>query len=261
MAPQTSYTDENDLGFEGMIADTAQRTVDSLTNEESSAVPFGRGVIGGTDDDQFKLPSAATDKMRGITVHSQVTEDPTDDGIAAKETAGVMREGRIIVTPETTIAIGDKVFLRHTLGAAGDVAGRFRNDADGIAHVITVTPATANDLLFTINVFAGGRLFSFFMTSDGSGTPTEVVTAIKALMAADSVFTALVVASGTATLILTAQDEDVPFQATDGGSPGAMVVVETTPASGKAIDVSDFCAWKTTGASIDDPVVLEINLP
>ena len=261
MAPQTSYPSANDLGLEGMIADLAQRTVDSLTNEESSAVPFGRGVIAGTDDDQFKLPSGAANVMRGITVHSQATEDPTDDGIASEETAGVMVEGRIIVTPETTIAIGDPVFLRWTAGAAGEVAGRFRNDADGVAQVTTVTPGTANTTLFTINVFAGGKLFSYFMTTDGSGTPTEVVTAIKALMAADAVFTALVVATGTATLILTADAEDVPFQATDGGSPGAMVVVATTAASGEAIDVSAFCQWKSTGAAIDDPVVLEIRKP
>ena len=261
MAPQTTYPVTNDLGFEGMIADLAQRTSDSLANEETSAVPFGRGVIKGTLENQFLLPSAQADVMLGITVHTHATEDPDDAGIAAKETAAIMREGRVIVTPETTIAIGDPVFLRWTAGAAGEVAGRFRNDADGVQQVTTVTPGTANTTLFTINVLAGGQLFSFFMTSDGSGTPTEVVTAIKALMAANAAFTALVVATGTATLILTAVTAGVAFQATDGGSPGAMVVVETTPASAEAIDVSEFCAWKSTGAAIDDPVVLEINLP
>lgn len=261
MAPQTSYALANDLGFEGQIADSANRVSDSLTNEETVAVPFGRGVIKGTAADQFLLPSAAGDEMVGITVHSHATEDPTDDGIASEETAAVMRRGRIIVTPETTADPGDPVFLRHTAGAAGEVPGRFRTDADGVQQVTTVTPGTANTTLFTINVLAGGRLFSFFMTTDGSGTPTEVVTAIKALMAADAVFTALVVASGTATLILTAVAEGVPFQATDGGSPGPMVVVETTPASSDCIDVSAFCAWKSSAAAIDDPAVLDINLP
>ncbi len=261
MAPQLTYPLENALGFEGMLADAAGKVADSLTNEEVVAVPFGRGVIKGTAADQFLLPSADGDVMLGVTLHTHATEDPTDDGIASEETAAILRKGRIIVTPETTIAIGDPVFLRHTLGAAGEVAGRFRNDADGVQQVTTVTPTAGNTLLYTIDVFAGGKLFSFFMTSDGSGTATEVVTAIKALMAADAVFTALVVATGTSTLILTAVDEGVEFQATDGGSPGGMVVVATTPASSDCIDVSAFCAWKSTGAAIDDPVILEIHLP
>ena len=82
MAPQTTYPIANALGFEGMRADLAQKTCDSLANEETSAVPFGRGVIQGTLENQFLLPSAATDVLRGITYHTHATEDPDDAGIA-----------------------------------------------------------------------------------------------------------------------------------------------------------------------------------
>lgn len=256
----TDYSETLARGIEGQIADSGPKRVDSLVNEEASAVPYGRGVKRGTANDQFLLPAAAADEVVGVLVHTHVSEDLTDDGIATKEPGNVMRVGRLFVKPEQAVSPSDKVFVRHTAGGAGETKGRLRKDNDGVAQVTTVTPTAANSTLYTLNVFVDGKLFSFQVTSDASATATEICDAFRTAMAADSAFTALVTGSGTATLILTGVNTGKAFQVTDGGSPGDLAVAETTPASTKATELVG-AKWRSTTTAADEIAELELNLP
>ncbi len=69
---QTAY-DTQEKAFAGMIGDLSPHDVRSLVNEETVNVPFGLVVVEGSTEDEFKLPTAADDKIAGLTVHSHST--------------------------------------------------------------------------------------------------------------------------------------------------------------------------------------------
>ena len=71
-------------------------------------------------------------------------------------------------------------------------------------HVVTLTPAVANSTLYTVTIIVAGVSYTFTITSDGSATAAEIVTALIAAvnggLPANSVL-----ASGTDTLVLTSE--------------------------------------------------------
>lgn len=312
---QTAYAVDPDLGFRGLLGDpNADSYIIPMANGAAAAQGFGilvkRDAVNPTD--QFDIFSATGQDPLGVLVHTQAVEDPTlagDLAVALLETASVLRRGRIWVRVEEAVAPGDSVYFRHTASGGNTELGAFRNDANGVAQVTTLTPTVADDTIYTLNavvdgvpynfqVLSGGagnaqistctptvveddiygldidydgqqfhfeavadgsagavqittltptvtnsvvygvsvvidhHLYNFRYTSDGSAADTEIVAGIQAAMAANAEFTALVVATGTTTLILTGQNAGQRFDVADTGVGGAWTSIVETQAPG-----------------------------
>ncbi len=261
---QTSFSEKPAAAFAGMLADPNLDSAESSAfNEEASAVPFGVLVKKGTADNKFQLFSSAA-KPFGLVKHSHAHAMSGDgvSGSQAGDPTSLLRKGRMWVSVEDAVTAGQPAYARHTSdGGSNTQKGKLRSDGDVSAQqVSTVTPTAANTTLYTINVFADGKLFSYQVTSDGSATATEICDAFRTAMQADAVFDALIGSTGTATLILTGKAAlSAAFQVTDGGSPGDLAVAATTPFAKRAdkIEGSKFLT-STSGAGL---AILELNLP
>ena len=260
---QTSYDQNMAIGIAGQLADLSDHDIVTGLCEVSAGAEFGVGVRKGSAEQGFVLPSATGQKLLGVTVHTHRADNLALAGAAGipdGETNPLLRKGRVIVKVDGAVVADGPVFCRHTANSSTKTRmGAFRGDTDGVAQVTTVTPTSANSTLFTLTVLVRGKLFSFQVTSDSASSATEICDAFRTLMAADAAFTALVTASGTATLILTAVNKGDVLQVADGGSPGVLAVAETTAASTRADEVTN--ARFVTAASADGLAVLEINLP
>lgn len=264
MAGQTTYNTSPDVAFPGMAVDNGNTDDASFTNEETAGLLAGILVCQGTaDDDGLELVNAASDPI-GVVMHQHNSDPDLAAGliVAADGLGVVRRRGRVWVRCEEAIALGDRVFARHVEGG-GEQKGEFRNDADGVSQVDTITPTAANDTDYAMSVFVDdpngrGQLFSFEFTSDASGTATEIVTGFKGVMAADSVFTALVVATGTATLVLTAQGADLGFDSADTGV-GILTVANTTAAAPDCLELRN-CRWAGPSQTVNSVVLAPLDL-
>lgn len=68
---QTAYNQNMAASYAGMKADAGNDRVESYLAEETNGIPFGYGVVAGTDPlTQVKLPDADTDEFRGIALHT-----------------------------------------------------------------------------------------------------------------------------------------------------------------------------------------------
>jgi hypothetical protein len=97
-----------------------------------------------------------------------------------------------------------------------------------VAQVDTLTPTVANNFEYTVTI--NGVEFSF--TSDADATAAEIV---AGLIAAINAGTEPVTASGSTTLILTADDTGVGFTVDEGPN---MAIAHTTPNNGAAEDIA-----------------------
>ena len=82
---------------------------------------------------------------------------------------------------------------------------------------------------------------------------------LRTLMAVDTAFTALVVASGTATLVLTGQTAGTTFRVISAGHGTWASITETTPAGPKCDLVSN-AQW-LRGSAAAGVALLELNMP
>ncbi len=177
----------------------------------TTTIPFGcavaldSGRMSSSDPQAIaiRLPNSATDVLLGLVKYSKFFEStyfPATPVSAPCAPAGqplnVARRGRFWVKVEEDVNAGDQAYVRFNTDLLGP--GAWRKSLDGAAQVITYTPATANATPFSVSI--NGINYDFL--SDADGTPTEAVTAFKALINADTAVHG-VVASGTATLILT----------------------------------------------------------
>lgn len=260
---QTAYSVDPALAFRGLLGDpNTDSFMLPLANGAAAAQGFGimvrRDVTNPTD--QFDILSAAGQAVVGILVHTQAQENPAladPLGVDLLEPASVLRKGRIWVRVEEAITVGDGVFFRHTTGSGTEI-GAFRNDADGVAEVSTLTPTVVNDTEYTVDVKVGLQDFHFETLSDGTATATEICDDMRAAMALDATFTALVVATGTTTLILTGQTAGQLLDITSTGV-GVFTIVETTPPAPTCDELTQ-ASWLegSTGAGV---ALLEVNLP
>lgn len=124
-------TDYNDLSaaVKGGLADIA--LTDKVGRFAAADVAFGVGLAATTTAGQAEVPTATSFVFEGISVQTnKVTLNATGEALyQAGEEITVLKKGRIWVYTEVAIAVGDAVFLRHTVNAAL-VPGDFRNDAD-----------------------------------------------------------------------------------------------------------------------------------
>lgn len=241
MAVQSSYSRSFDAAFAGQPGDSGYKRDSSSTNSTGSAIPAGIGVCQATAAGELKLPDSATAKLLGIVLNT-FARNPGDAAVslsgtaavADKASANLREQGAVYVVVEEAVTVADAVYMRHTANGAGKLQlGAFRNDLDGVAQVTTVTPAASqNTTLFTLRVtFPDAKDFEFTVVSDGSMTATEVCDALRVAMAADAVFTARVVATGTATLILTGQLAGEAFEVANDGTGTYTSITATTAAA------------------------------
>jgi hypothetical protein len=245
MSQQTSYSRYQGKPPAGTIGDPGFSRVESWTNGQGADVPAGIAVTKKTSTPgSFDYGTTATDPIIGFLVNSY-GRDPGYSGsslsgtAAIKDgaTASVMVEGSIYAAMEQTMTPDDPVFVRFATSVNDGTLtqkGAIRKDADGVAQVSTITPTAVNSAIYALRVETQDpntnrlRSFTFEYQADGSATATEIVTGFKTVMAADATFTALVVATGTTTLILTGQTAGLAFTAQSEGD-GALAVAATTP--------------------------------
>lgn len=138
---QTSYSNTYTAGFEGMLADGGSPDIISKVNGEASTdLIFGRGVRE-TSAGAVNF-SAAGQALLGVPVHMQkdAASLAGSGAIPPKETFNVLRRGRIWVKAEQAVAVGDPVYVRHTVNGGTTAVGRFRKDID-TANAILISNA------------------------------------------------------------------------------------------------------------------------
>lgn len=67
---QTSYPTSLPVGYPGMLADIADKMIETAINELLVPIPFGLGMVKGTGDKHYRLPTGSGDKIDGIGVHT-----------------------------------------------------------------------------------------------------------------------------------------------------------------------------------------------
>ncbi len=260
---QTAYTVEAELAFRGMLGDPNDDGFKiPLSNGAAAAQGFGIMVRRDATnlEDQFDILSAAGQAPVGVLVHNHAQENPALTGflgVDLLEPASVLRRGRIWVRVEEAITVCDGVFFRHTTGTGTEI-GAFRNDLDGAAEDITMTPTAVNDTEYNLGIHVGGNDYSLTFLSDASATATEINDGLRTAMALDAELTALVVATGTTTLILTAQVAGQNITAVQEGL-GAMAFVNTTPPAPTCDEI--LTAQWLQGSTAAGVALLELNLP
>lgn len=145
---QTSINAEGQpIGVAGQIMDNAEvQDVTSVFSEEASAqMPFGIGVVQGTDEHGVKLPSGSGDHAVGIVTWSMshapansagTSGDLGSTGLLPKAGFGLMRKGRVMVQLDAGVssvsANVDRAYLRYeTDGGTNTIVGRFGTTSDG----------------------------------------------------------------------------------------------------------------------------------
>lgn len=233
---QTSVPTNQSSAFAGMLADISDADVRTFVSEEASAeMPMGAMVAQGAGSDGAVLMASAASVPVGVVLHSHQYSKGTygelgSTGLKPKTCLNILNKGKAWVTVENAVSVNAPAYVRHTANGAGKLQpGAFRADADGVAQVSTYTPTAAEHSKgFGIRVSFSDRSYFFSVISDATMTATEVCDAFRTAMAADTEFTARVVASGSATLILTGQVAGEAFAVANAGQ-GAGTWAATTP--------------------------------
>lgn len=154
MAVQTTYSDAPSAAYPGMLAGNEHTIVAMKQAEASAEIPFGYGVVydpsSPESDQSATLPAAETNKVWGIVVHSHnyqrtytladgtTAGDLGTSGLRPGVMMNVLRKGRIWVTAEDACVPGDRLWVRCTVGGAGEVVGGLTN-ADESTETIDCT--------------------------------------------------------------------------------------------------------------------------
>lgn len=126
MPIQTTYATTIAPAYEGMIADSRDQTVLSMTVESAAGIGFGKVAVQGTADQQVRV-SAAGRAFRGITVATHFGGfapglQGTKDSYDQYETVPVLVEGPIWVMASVAVAVGDPVYYVPATGVLTNVA-------------------------------------------------------------------------------------------------------------------------------------------
>ncbi len=262
---QASVSIQAPIAFAGLLADPnkGMHSV-SLANEDAARAKFGLGYFLGTNPEtQFKLPAGAAGVLAGALAHAHATEsrEPFTSGgaggaagLVTDEPGDLVRQGRIWVPVIGAVTTGLPAWLIHTTADFGS----WRADAGGVAEVSTLTPNPIVDaIVYTVDVHIGDQDFHFETLSDATATATEICDEMRVAMALDATFTALVVATGTTTLILTSQNIGQDLDVVSSGE-GLFDIVETVPPATAAQVVKGVFRSSTSGSGL---AILELNEP
>ena len=120
---QLDYNTNMREAFEGLIATTEH--VNCRTGSDEVAIPFGRGVVAGTDPEiDVKVPTVNTETFRGISVHTHKQAD--SDGVVqykVDDAVSYLTKGVIWVPATVAVNIDEPAYVIAT----GADAGKFTN--------------------------------------------------------------------------------------------------------------------------------------
>lgn len=136
MAVQTTYGTAMTKAIEGALADMGDHDVGPSFNQEASAqIAFGRAVKFGTTDNGCLLPTAASSKIKGITLHTDtysrdfLTASLGTTGVKVGYVMSLLRKGRVWAICQNGCVPGDRLFVRAVAGTF-TVIGGLENAAD-----------------------------------------------------------------------------------------------------------------------------------
>ena len=243
---QNVYADQDARALpDGSLADSGFVDTQTALNHDPAAkqidtLTLGGGFSAGTlyawiiDGVAFSYTSVAGDTdQAGVTesVRDQINSEPLFSGtyIATAAAAVVTLTARVagtgwtsasstLVTAANTTANAAAAaipFGRLVIEDGQDAAGqntlaKLASAANLTAQAVVLTPTAANTTLYEVSVTVGGITYEGSMTSDGSGTATEIVTGLKTSLNA-LLPAATVIAAGTATLTLTSELAGLTF--------------------------------------------------
>ncbi len=133
--PQTSYTQNHAIAYEGNRGDSRTAQIYPARNNSGVELPYGRAVVfdtgAGTTELAAKLIAASGDKILGVSLFSQAHDPNTvNGGVAVNDMFNVITQGAVWVQVDSAVTPNSPVFARYAAGAGGSVLGRFRADAD-----------------------------------------------------------------------------------------------------------------------------------
>lgn len=198
--------------------------------EQLGEVPYGALVVQETFG-KCRLPQVAADfdldLLIASSVHSIESSSSGDPRYPFNAQLPGVKYGRVWVPVEGAVAAGAQAYARFAANGSNTQKGKFRGDRDGTAQVTTITPTAVNSTVY--NLAINGRAYA--ITSDGSATATEISAAFIALINADT--DVGVTASGTSTLVLTANVAGVPFSVSLGANLAAAATTANALNAGK----------------------------
>lgn len=248
-------------------------TLSTVTSATQSGLALGIGMVD-VDGSSARAPTSGdtgASIMGVLAIENNLWREPStptaDPAALPGANLKIVQAGDVFIMPEVEVAITDPVYCR--ISASGsEVAGAWRNDCDGVAQVTTCTPDAVNAGIYQLAIVYGPgpgvplpETYNFApFTADGSATAAEIVTGVRAILAANAAFTARVVATGTTTVVLTGQDAGVPFSVVSVGQTGTWAsITETTAASADCVEVTKARWIMGGGPTSGQPAVLSFD--
>lgn len=138
MPIQTTYDERLAIGVAGQISSSIPNTV--ITGRAEEVIPFGRAVIQGTGDRDFKNLADAGDTVIGISIREQSIDVDTINAFPVNENVGALTIGEILVVADSAVSAGPVV---HAL-----VNGNFASTGGAlIPDASFVTSGAAGELV------------------------------------------------------------------------------------------------------------------
>lgn len=115
-----------DLGYAGQIVDTNPVTIETLINDQATAIDFGVAVARSAADNTCKAPAADGDLIVGISVRHAIRPADSSNNVnyAQKDAVPVLRDGFVYATAYENATRGDGVIsVTAQSGKLGSVTG------------------------------------------------------------------------------------------------------------------------------------------
>lgn len=208
----------------------------ATTSPVVADLPLGVGMVS-TDGEVAAVPSATTAVLAGVVKRGRGIEGEDDNSAEthkAGDTLELVTEGDVFVESEEDVTSEEDPVWMRVSAAGTEVAGAFRITPDGTSQVTTLTPGAGQnsvEVSVLVTILTGehaGKSLVLSALADGSMTATEVCDAWRTQLNADAFWSALLVDTGTATLILTAANAGFTFDVT--AIQGTTTIAATTAA-------------------------------
>lgn len=123
-----------DLGYAGQIVDTNPTTIETLINDQATAIDFGVAVARSAANDTCKAPAADGDKIVGISVRHAIRPADSSNNVtyAQKDAVPVLRDGFVYAVAYENAARGDGVI---SVTAQNGKLGSTTGGAAGLGRV------------------------------------------------------------------------------------------------------------------------------
>lgn len=137
MTAQSTYNEEMDIGFAGMVSDSSEiKALGMRSDAASNSIRFGYAVKRASVSDKKSAdePTTINDVIAGIVIHTHTLDSTQLDavGVLPGNKLSVLRRGRILVACEDGCDVGDRLHIRVISGGAGEYLGALLAAADGV---------------------------------------------------------------------------------------------------------------------------------